>query len=266
MLQFVQLKKFPRGQSQGQRRGQADSWAPDQVSELRLLTLCSDSSSRRGVMYLTEGSQETAEPPDAQQASAGTFPFRSKTDSSRDFSSAHRSLTSTDDCPPSPSHVLRSYVALFSPWAFSAHPPPLPWCCLHKLKSISNQDWQPLGWSPAQSCDRGRYQCAQASALFVVGIQKLFAELNHGWHSTSFWLRKKSWGWSQIWKSKSVGRRCVGICLFQWAMDLSQQRKTYQKAKTFILEALYLQGPLPGPTSSFVSISLHYVSYRSHPK
>lgn len=122
----ISSKSFPEDRARDSDEDRADSWAPDQVSELRLLTLCSDSSPRRGVMHLTEGSQETAEPPDAQQASAGTFPFRSKTDSSRDFSSAHRSLTSTDDCPPSPSHVLRSYVALFSPWAFSAHPPPLP--------------------------------------------------------------------------------------------------------------------------------------------
>lgn len=93
-------------------------------SDCCLFAVTLDSSPQRGVMRLREGLQETAKPPNAQQASAETFPFRSKTDSSRDFSSEHRSLPSTDDRPPSPSHVLRSYMALFSPWAFSAHPPP----------------------------------------------------------------------------------------------------------------------------------------------
>lgn len=49
-------------------------------SDCCLFAVTLDSRPQRGVMHLTEGSQETAEPPNAQRASAETFPFRSKTD------------------------------------------------------------------------------------------------------------------------------------------------------------------------------------------
>lgn len=39
---LISSKSFPEDRARDRDEDRADSWAPDQVSELRLLTLCSD--------------------------------------------------------------------------------------------------------------------------------------------------------------------------------------------------------------------------------